>query len=70
MYIGGLCYKPGGFLRSPRLTTYVLYFLIFVLFKRQINDDDDDDIKKQSMTPYYRIFLQVPESFVFCVTWD
>ena len=42
MYIGGLCYKPGGFLRSPRLTTYVLYFLIFVLFKRQINDDDDD----------------------------
>ena len=34
-------------MRSPRLTTYVLYFLIFVIFKRQINDvdvDDDDEL--------------------------
>ena len=25
--------KPGGFRRSPRLTTYILYFLIFVILE-------------------------------------
>ena len=39
---GGLSYKPGGFLRSPRLTTCCNMFKICYTL-RQINGDDDDD---------------------------
>ena len=35
-------YKPGGFLRSPCLTTCCI-LLNLLLKKRLINDDDDDD---------------------------
>ena len=41
----GLSYKPGGFLRSPRLTTYCSN-LKFVIRKGKWNDDDDDEIRK------------------------
>ena len=71
----GLSYKPGGFLRSPRLTTYALYFfLIFVILKRQINDDDDDDdledlVEKSMNVRLFKVYTLFQNGRHFSILW-